>query len=44
LNKDETKILYSNFDEVFDVIFELELQNKKLRKKFSSNKNNLSTS
>lgn len=33
LNKAETQILFSNLDDLFKRIFELELHNKKLRKK-----------
>lgn len=43
---DETRVLFNNLEEVFNRIFELELHNKKLRRKIGggSNKaNNYST-
>ncbi len=33
MNADESRILFQNLEEIFERIFELELHNKKLRKK-----------
>ena len=38
LNKEETKVLYQNLSEVFSQIIEMQLHNKKLRKKLGAKK------